>query len=162
MFHFHPFRARRTFFREKPSGRKAQRAQWKGHSTLIFGIGTDIIEVQRVEDKLVRTGGLKRKLFTEREIAYCDSKHRPALHLAARFAAKEAFLKAMGTGWTGGHRFDEIEIINNSLGKPELYVHGKVRAFCEAHGITAMEVSLSHIKDLAKAIVVLEKTTKDK
>ncbi len=128
---------------------------------MIFGIGTDIIEVQRIEDKLVRTSGLKKRLFTEREIAYCDSKHRPALHFAARFAAKEAFLKAMGIGWSGGHRFDEIEIVNNRLGKPELFVHGKVRAFCESNGISAMEVSLSHIKDLAKAIVVLEKITEE-
>jgi holo-[acyl-carrier protein] synthase len=124
---------------------------------MIFGVGTDIIEVQRVEEKLIRTGGLKERLFTDREIAYCDSKHRPSLHFAARFAAKEAFLKAMGTGWTGGHRFDEIEIINNNLGKPEICVHGKVKSFCEENGIGAMEVSLSHIKDLAKAIVVLEK-----
>jgi holo-[acyl-carrier protein] synthase len=123
---------------------------------LIFGVGTDIIEVQRVEDKLVRTAGLKKKIFTPREIAYCESKHRPALHFAARFAAKEAFLKAMGTGWSGGHRFDEIEIVNNALGKPELYVHGKVLEFCRVHGVTGMQGSLSHIKELAKAVVVLE------
>lgn len=124
---------------------------------MIFGAGTDIIEVQRVEDKLLRTGGLKARLFTEREIAYCESKHRPALHYAARFAAKEAFLKAMGTGWTGGHKFSEIEVVNNALGKPELVVHGKVKEFCEAHGIGAMEVSLSHIQDVASAVVVLER-----
>jgi len=124
---------------------------------LIFGAGTDIIEVQRVEDKLLRTGGLKDRLFTAREIAYCESKHRPALHFAARFAAKEAFLKAMGTGWSGGHKFSEIEVVNNALGKPELFVHGKVREFCETHGIAAMEVSLTHIKDVASAVVVLEK-----
>jgi holo-[acyl-carrier protein] synthase len=109
---------------------------------LIFGVGTDIIEVRRVEEKLLRTGGLKTKLFTPTEIAYCDSKHRPALHYAARFAAKEAFLKAMGTGWSGG---------------PELFVHGKVGEFCASHGITGMQVSLSHIQELAKAVVVLEK-----
>jgi holo-[acyl-carrier protein] synthase len=124
---------------------------------LIFGVGTDIIEVQRVEEKLIRTKSLKEKLFTPTEIAYCESKHRPAMHFAARFAAKEAFLKAMGTGWTGGHKFSDIEIVNDSLGKPELFVHGKVSDFCTAHGITAMQVSLSHIKDLAKAVVVLEK-----
>ncbi len=124
---------------------------------LIFGVGTDIIEVQRIEEKLVRTTRLKEKLFTPREIAYCEAKHRPALHYAARFAAKEAFLKAMGTGWSGGHRFDEIEIVNNALGKPELFVHGSVRAFCDTHGITRMEASLSHIKELAEANVVLEK-----
>ncbi|MFO7733306.1 MAG: holo-ACP synthase [Candidatus Aminicenantes bacterium] len=124
---------------------------------MIFGAGTDIIEVQRVEDKLLRTGGLKDRLFTAREIAYCESKHRPALHFAARFAAKEAFLKAMGTGWSGGHKFSEIEVVNNALGKPELFVHGKVREFCETRGIAAMEVSLTHIKDVASAVVVLEK-----
>jgi holo-[acyl-carrier protein] synthase len=123
---------------------------------VIFGVGTDIIEVQRVEDKLVRTEGLKTKIFTLREIAYCEAKHRPALHFAARFAAKEAFLKAMGTGWSGGHKFSEIEVVNNALGKPELFVHGKVREFCEGHAITGMQASLSHIKDLAKAVVVLE------
>lgn len=129
----------------------------KGDISLIFGVGTDIIEVQRVEEKLVRTASLKEKLFTPKEIAYCESKHRPALHFAARFAAKEAFLKAMGTGWTGGHKFSDIEVVNNALGKPELFVYGKVSEFCAAHGITGMEVSLSHIKELAKAVVVLEK-----
>ncbi|MBN2207438.1 MAG: holo-ACP synthase [Candidatus Aminicenantes bacterium] len=124
---------------------------------MIFGTGTDIIEVRRVEEKLARTGGLKDKLFTPREVEYCESKHRPALHFAARFAAKEAFLKAMGTGWSGGHAFNEIEIVNNALGKPELFVSGKVREFCEAHRIGGMEVSLTHIKDLAQAVVVLER-----
>jgi holo-[acyl-carrier protein] synthase len=128
----------------------------KVRKSLIFGVGTDIIEVQRVEEKLVRTASLREKLFTPTEIAYCESKHRPALHYAARFAAKEAFLKAMGTGWTGGHKFSEIEIVNNSLGKPELFVHGKVAEFCRAHGVSGMQASLSHIKDLAKAVVVLE------
>jgi holo-[acyl-carrier protein] synthase len=123
---------------------------------LIFGLGTDIIEVGRVEEKLVRTAGLKAKLFTPGEIAYCEAKHRPALHFAARFAAKEAFLKAMGTGWSGGHKFAEIEIVNNALGKPELTIHGRVREFCEAHGVTGMEVSLSHLRELAQAVVVLE------
>jgi holo-[acyl-carrier protein] synthase len=126
---------------------------------LIFGAGTDIIEVDRVEQKLLRTEHLKVKLFTPTEIAYCESKHRPALHFAARFAAKEAFLKAMGTGWSGGHQFSEIEVVNNPLGKPELFVHGKVKEFCEARGIGAMEVSLTHIKDVASAVVVLEKKT---
>ena len=123
---------------------------------MIFGVGTDIIEVARVEEKLARTEGLKRKLFTDTETAYCESKHRPALHYAARFAAKEAFLKAMGTGWSGGHRFDEIEIVNDSLGKPELFVRGKVREFCVAKGIVRMSVSLSHVREMAMAVVVLE------
>jgi holo-[acyl-carrier protein] synthase len=125
---------------------------------LIFGVGTDIIEVKRIEEKLRRTKGLKTRLFTEREIAYCESKHCPAMNYAARFAAKEAFLKAMGTGWSDGYKFSDIEIVNNVQGKPELIVHGKVDEFCRTHGVTGMQVSLSHIKDLAKAVVILEKT----
>ncbi len=124
---------------------------------MVFGIGTDIIEVRRVERALQRTKRLKERVFTEREIAYCESRGKSAQHFAARFAAKEAFLKAMGTGWQGGHRFDEIEIVNNEQGKPEVVVSGRVRAFCQRNGITGLHVSLSHIRDLAKAIVVLEK-----
>lgn len=123
---------------------------------MIFGIGTDMIEVRRVGQKLARTSGLKRKIFTSREIAYCESKRKSEEHFAARFAAKEAFLKAMGTGWSRGYRFNEIEIINTESGKPEVVVHGKVKDFCEQHGITGMHVSLSHIQDAAKAVVVLE------
>jgi holo-[acyl-carrier protein] synthase len=128
----------------------------KGPDSLVFGVGTDIIEVGRVEAKLLRTDRLKQKLFTSREIAYCESKHRPAMHYAARFSAKEAFLKAMGTGWSGGHAFADIEIVNDPAGKPELFAHGKVLEFCLSRGIDGMSVSLSHIQDLAAAVVILE------
>ena len=123
---------------------------------MIFGIGTDIIEVTRIERKLTQTKGLKEKIFTPNEIAYCESKARSVQHFAARFSAKEAFLKAMGTGWRGGLSFDEIEIVNNEAGKPGIVVRGKVKAFCAARGITGMHVSLSHLKDLAQAVVILE------
>lgn len=123
---------------------------------MVFGIGTDIIEIQRVEQALHRTGRLKHKIFTPREIEYCESRGKSAQHFAARFAAKEAFLKAMGTGWQGGHRFDEIEVINNERGKPEAFVHGKVKAFCEENRVARLHVSLSHLKEMAIAVVVLE------
>jgi holo-[acyl-carrier protein] synthase len=124
---------------------------------LIFGIGTDIIEVSRVREKLERTKGLRERLFTSREIAYCGAKRASARHYAARFAAKEAFFKAMGTGWRGGFRFDEIEIINDESGKPGVAVHGKVKSFCRKAKISGMQVSLAHGRDLAIAFVVLEK-----
>lgn len=124
---------------------------------MVFGIGTDIIETARVADKLRRTEGLKKRVFTPREIAYCESKAKSAQHFAARFAAKEAFLKAIGTGWRRGYRFVDIEILNNEKGKPEILVQGKVKDFCQENGITGFHVTLSHIKDLAKAVVVLEK-----
>ena len=124
---------------------------------MIFGIGTDIIEIARVEDKLSRTRGLKEKVFTAGEIEYSQAKAKSGQHFAARFAAKEAFLKAMGTGWRSGYRFNDVEIVNNQLGKPEVLVHGKIREFCEANGIRRWHVTLSHSRELAKAVVVLEK-----
>lgn len=124
---------------------------------MIFGIGADIIETERVREKLERTPGLKEKLFTNKEILYCSSKKNPAQHYSARFAAKEAFLKAMGTGWSNGYKFKEIEIINEKNGKPSIVVYGTVKKFCKRNKITAMQVSMSHIKELAKAVVILEK-----
>ena len=125
---------------------------------MIFGIGTDIIEVARVKRKLARTPGLKERLFTPQEITYCQSKRSSARHYAARFAAKEAFLKAMGIGWRDGFQFDQIEVIHDPLGKPEMKVHGKVQRFCREQGISGMQVSLAHLKDVAKAVVILEKS----
>jgi holo-[acyl-carrier protein] synthase len=125
---------------------------------LIFGIGTDIIEVPRVARQLSQTDGLREQLFTAREIAYCESKGTSSQHYAARFAAKEAFLKAMGTGWRDGYRFGDIEIVNDELGKPEVSLHGKVKSFCAQNMIGRMHVTLTHTKDLAKAVVVLETT----
>jgi holo-[acyl-carrier protein] synthase len=124
---------------------------------LIFGIGTDIIEIGRIEDKLNRTRGLREKIFTPREIEYSESRGRSGEHFAARFAAKEAFFKAMGTGWRSGYRFDDVEIANDALGKPEVLVHRKVKDFCEANGISRSHVTLSHSRELAKAVVILEK-----
>ena len=123
---------------------------------MIFGIGTDIVEIGRVEDKLGRTPGLRERVFTPLEIEYSGSKARSGQHFAARFAAKEAFLKAMGTGWRSGYRFTDIEVVNDELGKPGVLVHGKVREFCEAKGIRRWHVTLSHSRELAKAVVVLE------
>jgi holo-[acyl-carrier protein] synthase len=123
---------------------------------LIFGLGTDIIHVPRVEKELARTEGLKETLFTAREIAFCEARGISAQHFAARFAAKEAFLKAMGTGWRDGYRFNEIEILNDDSGKPEAFVHGKVQQFCEQKSIDRVHVSLSHTQETAAAVVVLE------
>ncbi len=127
---------------------------------MIYGIGFDLVQVSRMEAALRRwQERFHHKVFTPEETRYCLRKKNPFPNFAARFAAKEAFLKAMGTGWSGGHKFSEIEVINNALGKPELFVHGKVKEFCEAHGIAGMELSLTHIKDVASAVVVLEKKT---
>ena len=124
---------------------------------MIVGVGTDIIEVPRVARELAQSEGLREQLFTDREIAYCESKGISPQHYACRFAAKEAFLKAMGTGWRDGYRFDEIEIVNEELGKPVIILHGKVKDYCAGNRISGMHVSLSHTKELATAVVVLER-----
>ena len=124
---------------------------------MIFGVGVDIIEVARVEDKLTRTPGLKEKLYTPVEIAYCESKKFPFQHYAARFAAKEAFLKALDTGWSRGVRFSEIEVRNLESGQPVLEIYGRARELCQEEGITRFYVTLSHLQTKAVATVILEK-----
>lgn len=124
---------------------------------MIFGIGTDIIEVERIEKQLEKNSGLKEKLFTSGEIAYCETKKNKAQHYAARFAAKEAFLKAIGTGWRDGLQFNEVEVTNDQLGKPLLVLYGKTKDFVAEINITNIQVSLTHIKDMVNAIVIVEK-----
>jgi holo-[acyl-carrier protein] synthase len=124
---------------------------------LIFGTGIDLIEVDRVRNKISKVDGLKEEIFTKREIEYCESKKNKAQHYAARYAAKEAFFKAIGTGWRDGMAFIEIEILNNELGKPEIVLHGKTKNFIKLHAINNVQVSLSHIKDFVTAIITLEK-----
>jgi len=124
---------------------------------LVFGIGTDIIEVERIEKQLEKNSGLKEKLFTPHEIAYCENKKNKAQHYAARFAAKEAFLKAIGTGWRDGLQFNEIEVTNDKMGKPMIVLSGKTKDFVNQINITNIQVSLTHIKDVVNAIVIVEK-----
>ncbi|MFC2134686.1 holo-ACP synthase [Bacteroidota bacterium] len=124
---------------------------------MIHGIGNDIIEVKRVLDKISTENGLKESIFTEQEIKYCETKKNMGENYAARFAAKEAFFKALGTGWRNGMRFKEVEIINNELGKPEIFLQGKTKKYIDENNIFDIHVSLTHIKEYAFATVVLEK-----
>jgi holo-[acyl-carrier protein] synthase len=124
---------------------------------VIIGIGLDEIDVARMEKELRENTGLKETLFTPGEIAYCESKRYSAQNYAARFAAKEAFLKALGTGRQSGQTFSEIEIVHDELGKPACVLHGKTRGAAEERGINMIHVSLTHLKDIAAAVVVLEK-----
>ena len=124
---------------------------------MIFGTGIDIIEVDRVAKQIAENNGFKEKIFTEKEIEYCESKKNKAQHYAARFAAKEAFFKAIGTGWRNGMAFNEIEILNNELGKPEVVLHGKTKEFSKKQLINNIHVSLSHIEKFVNAIIILEK-----
>jgi holo-[acyl-carrier protein] synthase len=124
---------------------------------VIFGVGTDIIEVARMEKMVARGRQYLETIFTEKERDYCETRVRKSEHYAARYAAKEAFLKALGTGWRDGLAFSDIEIINDDLGKPQVFLHGEVKKFLDHHQIKRTSISISHIKEIAIAIVILEK-----
>ncbi|MEI6575204.1 MAG: holo-ACP synthase [Bacteroidota bacterium] len=123
---------------------------------MIYGIGTDIIEVERVGGLVNKGGSFSEKVFSPGEIAYCESKRHKNQHYAARFAAKEAFMKAIGTGWRLGITFHDIEVIHDELGKPNFLLHGKALDFANEHHIANMHLTISHIKEYATATVVLE------
>ena len=123
---------------------------------MIFGIGTDIIEVERIRGFINKGEAFKARVFTEQEIAYSDSFRDPAPFYAARFSAKEAFVKALGTGFTSGIGFNQIEVYHVELGKPEIRLIGKAKEVADQKGITKIHVSISHVKDWANAVVVLE------
>ncbi len=125
---------------------------------MIFGIGTDIIEVDRIGKRLEKSDALKQKLYTAREQKYCE-KGKVTIYqcYAARFAAKEAFFKALGTGYRYGMAFHEIEILNDELGKPYVNPLGKVKDYLEENNIQSVHLSISHVKETAVAMVVMEK-----
>lgn len=123
---------------------------------MIAGLGIDIIEVKRVEKLCDRDEKFLVKVFTKTEIEYCRKFKNGSQNFAGRFAVKEAFLKAMGTGWTNGLKFSEIETVNNKLGKPEIFFHGKTKEIFEARNYKIAHVSIAHLKDYATAVVVIE------
>lgn len=123
---------------------------------MIYGIGIDVIEVARIDERITSEKGLKDALFTEREIAYCETKRFRGQHYAARFAAKEAFLKALGSGWRDGIGFQEIEVVNDALGRPTCRVYGRAEQAARQQHIRNIQISLSHIKEFASAVVTLE------
>ncbi len=124
---------------------------------MTFGVGIDMIEVERVALGINKESGFREMVFSASEIAYCESKKNKFEHYAARFAAKEAFFKALGTGWIENTLFSEVEIINNIDGKPEIHLSGSTQSTINAMGITKILVSLSHVKKMASAVVILEK-----
>ncbi len=128
---------------------------------MIFGIGTDLIEVERVADKMEKKQGFKELVFSADEIIYCEARTYKYEHYAARFAAKEAFLKAIGTGWRNGTAFNEIEIYNDEEGKPEIRFHGLTATTIADLKLGRIFVSLSHLKTIACAMVIIQKLAKD-
>lgn len=121
------------------------------------GVGIDMIEVERVAKKINKENGFREMVFSNAEIAYCESQKNKFEHYAARFAAKEAFFKALGTGWAQNTLFNEVEIINNKEGKPGITLLGSTLDTINAMGIKNILVSLTHIKSIASAVVIVEK-----
>ncbi len=126
---------------------------------MIFGIGIDIIEVARIEKQISgESNSFIKKIFTLKEIEYCETKIKSkAQNYAARFAAKEAFFKAIGTGLRVGLSWQDIQIENDTLGKPVAVLTGKSKKMVADHHISNIHVSLSHVKELAIAVVIMEK-----
>jgi holo-[acyl-carrier protein] synthase len=123
----------------------------------VRGIGVDIIQVSRLVQALERFGErMERRLFTEGELGYCRSHKDPLPHLAARFAAKEAASKALGTGMSGGVGWTQIEVLQPGGRVPRLQFHGKALERFEALGCTRSHLSVSHDGGLAVACVVIE------
>lgn len=125
---------------------------------MIFGIGTDIVVISRFERFLrEQNTSLLERLFTPAEQLYCAARRKSAQHFALRFAAKEAFVKALGTGLRDGLSWRQMEVANDDLGKPELLLSGRAAEMFEEKGLTNILLSLSHDGDSALAMVVLEK-----
>ncbi len=125
---------------------------------VIGGLGTDLVRGARFR-RFLEEGktALLERLFTMAERDYAFSKRDPAPHLAARFAAKESFSKALGTGFRDGLSWQEIEVVHDPLGKPELVLKGRAAAMCQERGLSSLFLSLSHDGDYALAVVVAEK-----
>lgn len=124
---------------------------------MILGIGVDTVEIARIQ-RFLDEGNqpLLDRLFTPAEQEYCRPKKQAAACLAARFAAKEALVKALGTGLRDGLSWTEMEVRNNDLGKPELHLTGRSRQILEQRGSMISHLSLSHDGAHAVAMVVLE------
>lgn len=124
---------------------------------MIYGIGIDLIEIERLQRAVSRTGErLIERLYTDAEQAYCRMHQPPYACYAARFAAKEALLKALGTGLRQHMRWRDIEVCRDHLGKPSLRLYGYLQERCAAEGIQYIHLSLSHSATCAIAQVILE------
>lgn len=125
---------------------------------MIHGIGIDVVEVERIEVAIGKLGeAFLDRLFTLREREYCGKQKRPALHYAARFAAKEAVSKALGTGIGGQAGWLEMEVERTESGAPKMVFSGNAADFLASSGIAEVQVSLSHAKDYAAANAVAVK-----
>ena len=124
---------------------------------MITGIGIDVIQNERIRDSIQRFGDrFLKRIYTEGEIEYCRKCAQPELHYAARFAAKEAAFKALGTGWAGGIKWKDVEVVRMPTGKPELHLHGEASSYAASAGANRFYVSLTHDQLVSCAVVIME------
>ncbi len=124
---------------------------------MVLGIGTDITEIDRIERSVARFGDrFLQKVYTTGEIAYCQRKKACGESFAARFAAKEAAAKALGTGISQGVSWKEIEVRRDPGQRPTLHLTGRAAEQAKRMGVTAMSLSLTHSRQVAMAVVILE------
>lgn len=124
---------------------------------MIVGTGIDLAEVSRIREALERYGNRFRdRVYTPGEIAYVERKANRYERYAARFAAKEAGMKAIGTGWRGGIRWQDFEVLNLPGGKPELHLHGVAAEVAARLGVRRVSLSLTHTAGQGMASVILE------
>ncbi len=122
------------------------------------GLGVDIVEIERMRRILARTPSFARKVFSEAERAYCDAKANPEVHYATRFAAKEAVVKALGTGFSEGIGVRDIEVRRTTKGRPYVVLTGRAREVARDQGVREMPLSLSftHTEAVACAMAITE------
>lgn len=126
------------------------------HPALAVGVGIDLVEVDRIHSLLEKNGDrFKRRVFTEGEIQYCDSCAESAMHYAARFAAKEAVAKALGTGFAEGVGWADIEVLRGENGAPTVVLHGGAARVAAQAGVTRVLLSLTHTRTTAGASALL-------
>lgn len=128
---------------------------------MIVGIGTDLAEVGRIRQSIARWGDrFLDRIYTKRERAYASSKANSVERFAARFAAKEAGMKAIGTGWNLGVTWKDFEVVNEAPGRPSLRLSGVAQRIARHLGVERISLSLTHTAEMAFAIVMLETASK--
>lgn len=124
---------------------------------MIVGLGLDIAEIDRIEAAITRHGAaIIERLYTPREAAYCETYRNKFERYAGRFAAKEAAMKALGTGWRAGVRWRDIEVVREASGKPTLELAGVAREFADKLGVKNILLTITHSGNLALAEVIFE------
>jgi len=123
---------------------------------VVIGLGIDIVEVSRIRKALENGDALARRVFTERELQYCSARKNRYQHFAGRFAAKEAALKALGTGWQEGIRWQDVEVVSGEKGKPELTFYGRAEEILKELKGTSAHLTITHAAEYAVAAVVIE------